>query len=460
MLPKITVPVFQNETANDLVAPEKDALLLGFDTRSEYSLVVLAGGLGVRNWPIVGYPMSWTSLSGRRKYSGTLLSSYRGEGNSLEIMLSRLDSIVPIVLVCREFQRNMIEAWKSDYLPRHPQGKISIVTEPNEGLGTGGALRLGLNEVDTKVALVMYNGYYNDVELLRKSFHYALDALRTNRQLQVEKQVGIALGLAAEKFYRRYNNLDFHSYFKLQKASAEGLSQIEKWHNETSEDLSRENGYLINPGLYIFDCERIKSLIDDVKPTLDTSFSLEKEVIPVAVERRLIQAFSARGLHWSDLGNPLDFSIHRFYNSSGNLVGRNCEGLNCKNCIITSNFSETTLVLESCDDVLVSLVAFPKGAILLVMPNKWLAKPYKVSDQLVKIDGSKDLFFTLSLDGVKNSLLDHEIRKNVDLGSTAPFTLLGRPIKVWSPLPIRVKTTRSTMHGRANWIVTVTVAKQ
>ncbi len=228
-----------------------------FPTGQEVTAVILAGGMGTRlRAAVADRPKVLAPVAGRP---------------FITYLLDKIAS-TPIehVVLCTGYRAEMIEeALGTRY------GKLALsYSREIEPLGTGGALRLAVQQIATPLAMVFNGDSYCDADLM----HY--HAWFKQRAAQA------ALLLTDVDDVHRFGcvTCDAERYV---------VAFCEKGSNTLRGS--------INAGIYLLE----RKLLDEI-PT-DRAISLEYDVFPRWAQRRILVAF-AQGGRFLDIGTPETFA--------------------------------------------------------------------------------------------------------------------------------------------------------
>jgi D-glycero-alpha-D-manno-heptose 1-phosphate guanylyltransferase len=151
-------------------------------------------------------------------------------------------------------------------------GLISYVIE-NEPLGTGGAVKMALNKVKTKEALILNGDTFFDIDI--SAFH----------KFHIQHNANISIALKPMKKFDRYGSI-----------SIDNLNRVVKFHEKKYCDCGYINGgcYFLQKDSVIFDNIRLPA------------FSFEKEVLEKNTTSKQIYGYINDG-YFIDIGIPEDY---------------------------------------------------------------------------------------------------------------------------------------------------------
>ena len=230
-----------------------------FDSKkslSQLTVFILAGGLGTRLRSVVQEKPKVLAEVAGRPFLTYVLDQIRQGGFSH-------------VTLCTGFKGEMLRTlFGANYLD------LSLnYSEEKKPLGTGGALRLAIENIASPFCLVMNGDSFVDVCL--KDF-WEWYSLKKN-----------AAGIVATQVK------DVSRFGRIHLDEGEIVQEFE-------EKGAHQGAGLINAGMYIFSRDFLLSLPKE-KP-----FSLEKDVFPKMVEGKKLVAFPCNG-RFIDIGTPESF---------------------------------------------------------------------------------------------------------------------------------------------------------
>ncbi|MDD4993946.1 MAG: nucleotidyltransferase family protein [Paludibacter sp.] len=173
------------------------------------------------------------------------------------------------VILALGYKNEVIEDWVSQ---NNWSFKISVALE-SEPLGTGGAIKLALEQANEEQVLILNGDTFFEVDIARMyEFHYS-------------KNAEISIALKSMEHFNRYG-----------KVSVDENNRIIAFHEKQACDVGQVNGgtYLLNHQSNLLKQENEK-------------FSFETDILQKHVGKSAIYGFNSNG-YFIDIGIPEDYA--------------------------------------------------------------------------------------------------------------------------------------------------------